>query len=131
MDEKDPGIKPVKLEEKKIVYSNVVQELKQYFLSKKGLDKNEFYKTLELSKFQNSDFFNVEPQSYSINILKLAFEKILEEEKNVEKREYKRAVLNTMINTLQELFPDKTKDKSRIFCLFAAYVIGIFELFDE
>ena len=88
-------------------------------------------KTLELSKFQNSDFFNVEPQSYSINILKLAFEKILEEEKNVEKREYKRAVLNTMINTLQELFPDKTKDKSRIFCLFAAYVIGIFELFDE
>lgn len=131
MDEKEPGLKPVKIEEKKIVYSEVVEQLRQYFVSKKGIDKGEFLHVSELSRFQNSDFFNVEPQTYGINLLKIMFEKILEEEKNVEKREYKKVVLNTMFNTLNELFPEKTKEKSRIFCVFAAYAIGLFELFDE
>lgn len=131
MDEKEPGIKPVKLEEKKVVYSDIVEQLKQYFLSRKGLDKGEFLGTIELSKFHNADFFKVEPQAYSANLLKLVFEKILDEEKNVEKREYKKQVLAAMMNSFNEIFPEKSKDKGRIFCLFAAYTIGIFELFDE
>lgn len=131
MDEKEPGLKPVKLEEKKIVYRDIVESLKQYFLTRKGLDKGEFLNTVELSKFHNADFFKVEPQSYSANLLKLVFDEILDEEKNVEKREYKKAVLNSMLNSFNEIFPEKSKDKSRIFCLFVAYVIGILELFDE
>lgn len=131
MDERDPGVKPVKVEEPKIVYSDVVEQLKQYFLSRKGLDKREFINTMELSKFHNADFFKVEPQSYATSLLRLVFDEILEEEKNVEKKEYKKAVLATMLNSLHEIFPEKSKDKSRIFCLFAAYTIGIFELFDE
>ena len=131
MDERDPGVKPVKVEEPKIVYSDVVEQLKQYFLSRKGLDKREFISTIELSKFHNADFFKVEPQSYATSLLRLVFDEILEEEKNVEKKEYKKAVLATMLNSLHEIFPEKSKDKSRIFCLFAAYTIGIFQLFDE
>jgi len=131
MDEKEPGLKPVKIEEKKVVYSDIVEQLKQYFLSRKGLDKREFINAIELSKFHNADFFKVEPQTYATCLLRLVFDEILEEEKNVEKREYKKAVLATMMNSLNEMFPEKCKDKSKIFCLFAAYVIGIFELFDE
>ena len=131
MDEREPGVKPVKIEEPKIVYTHVVEQLKQYFLSRKGLDKREFISTLELSKFHNADFFKVEPQTYATSLLRLVFDEILEEEKNIEKREYKKAVLATMMNSFSELFPEKSKDKSRMFCLFAAYTIGIFELFDE
>lgn len=131
MDEKEPGLKPVKIEEKKIVYSEVVAQLKQYFLNRRGIDKSEFISVIELSKFHNADFFKVEPQSYSANLLKLVFDKILEEEKNVEKREYKKQVLTSLLNSFNEIFPDKSKDKSKIFCLFVAYVIGILELFDE
>jgi len=131
MDEKEPGIKPVKLEEKKVVYGDIVEQLKQYFLTRRGIDKGEFLSTIELAKFHNADFFKVEPQNYTANILKLVFEKILEEEKNVEKREYKKAVLASLMNSFNEIFPEKSKDKSRIFCLFVAYVIGILELFDE
>jgi hypothetical protein len=131
IDDRDSGLKPVKIEEKKIVYAEVVEDLKQYFLKRKGLDKNEFISAIELAKFHNADFFKVEPQAYATCILKVIYEEILEEEKNVEKREYKKAVLTTMINSLGEMFPEKSKDKSRVFCIFAAYVIGIFELFDE
>jgi F420-dependent methylenetetrahydromethanopterin dehydrogenase len=131
MDEKESGLKPVKLEEKKVNYSDIIEQLKQYFLSRRGLDKGEFLSAVELSKFHNADFFKVEPQVYSANLLKLVFDEILDEEKNVEKREYKKAVLSTMMNSLNEMFPEKSKDKGRIFCLFAAYTIGIFELFDE
>lgn len=131
MDEKEPGLKPVKIEEKKVAYSDIVEQLKQYFLSRKGLDKREFISAIELSKFHNADFFKVEPQTYATSLLRLVFDEILAEEKNVEKREYKKAVLATMMNSLNEMFPEKSKDKSKVFCLFAAYVIGIFELFDE
>ncbi len=131
IEEKEPGLKPVKLEEKKVIYSDIIEQLKQYFLSRRGLDKSEFLSAVELSKFHNADFFKVEPQAYTANLLKLVFDEILDEEKNVEKREYKKAVLSTMMNSLNEMFPEKSKDKGRIFCLFAAYTIGIFELFDE
>jgi hypothetical protein len=131
MDEKDPGLKPVKLEEKKIVYSDIVEQFKHYFLNRKGIDKGEFLRTIELSKFQNADFFKVEPQAYTASLLKVIYDVILEEEKNAEKREYKKLVLTAIMNSFNEAFPEKTKDKGRVFCLFAAYVIGIFELFDE
>ena len=131
MEEKSSGVKPVKLEEKKIVYSEVVESLKQYFLSRKNLDKREFISAIELSKFHNADFFKVEPQIYATSLLRLVIDEILLEEKNEEKREYKKAVLATMMNSLHEMFPEKSKDKSRIFCLFVGYVIGILELFDE
>lgn len=131
IDEKDPGLKPVKLEERKIVYKEVIEDLKQYFLKRKGLEKGEFLSAVELAKFHNADFFKVEPQTYTTSLLKVVYDEILEEEKNIEKREYKKAVLTTMLNSLGEMFPEKSKEKSRIFCIFAAYVIGIFELFDE
>jgi F420-dependent methylenetetrahydromethanopterin dehydrogenase len=131
IDEKEQGLKPVKLEVKKVSYSEIIVQLKQYFLERKGLDKREFISAIELSKFHNADFFKVEPQTYAASLLKLVFDEILEEEKNVEKREYKKAVLTTMLNSLNEMFPEKSKDKSKVFCIFAAYVIGIFELFDE
>jgi hypothetical protein len=131
MEEREPGLKPVKMEEPKIVYTHVVEQLKQYFLSRKGLDKREFISAVELAKFHNADFFKVEPQSYAMSLLRLVFDEILEEEKNTEKKEYKKAVLASMMNNLNEIFPEKSKDKGRIFCLFAAYTIGIFELFDE
>jgi hypothetical protein len=130
-EEKEGGVKPVKLEETKLNYKKIVEDLKQYFLSKKGLDKGEFKRTIELSKFQNSDFFKIEPQTYASNALKLMYEKVLEEEKNEEKRAYKLATLNVILNALSEILPEKSKDKNHNFCLFTAYVIGILELFDE
>lgn len=130
-EEKETGLKPVKLEEKKLDYKAIVEDLKQYFLSRKGLDKGEFKRTIELSKFHNADFFKIEPQTYATNALKLMYEKVLEEEKNEEKRAYKIATLNTMLNAINEMLPEKSKDKSQNFCIFAAYVIGILELFDE
>ena len=78
MEEREPGLKPVKMEEPKIVYTDVVEQLKQYFLSRKGVDKREFISAMELSKFHNADFFKVEPQAYAMSLLRLVFDEILE-----------------------------------------------------
>ena len=90
IEEKEPGLKPVKLEEKKVNYSDIIEQLKQYFLSRRGLDKGEFLSAVELSKFHNADFFKVEPQAYTANLLKLVFDEILDEEKTSRRENIKR-----------------------------------------
>jgi hypothetical protein len=130
-EEKEASVKPVKIEEPKLDYSKIVKELKEYFLNLKSVDKTQFKSTIELSKYHNSDFFKIEPQTYVSNLLKVVFLEVLEEEKDEAKKELKIAVLNNLLIALNTTLTDKSKDKSKVFCVFMAYVIGMLQQFDE
>lgn len=130
-EDKEVSVKPVKIEEPKLDYSKIVKDLKEYFITLKSVDKTQFKSTVELSKYHNSDFFKIEPQAYATNLLKVVFLEVLEEEKDEAKKELKVAVLNNLLTALNSTITDKTKDKSKVFCVFIAYVIGMLQQFDE
>jgi len=130
-ESKEQFVRPVKLNPTPLSYEQIVQELKNIFSEQKDIDSHLFNTVLENSRFKTKGFLELNPVSYTCDLLREVLKSTFEDEQDPKLREYNLRLVDKSVNHIKDLFLNLSYDnKVKSMYVFFAYVLGMLENLD-